>query len=313
MSLKPGSAQLMEDLLLKLQLNLLGAVANPGSTNVTETAGGETLAGKTSEQWFAVGVEVGGKLLAALVIFVIGRWIARILGNSLRRFLTSRKVDPILVSFVSNFTYTMLLVFVILAAITKLGVQTTSFIAVIGAAGLAIGLALQGSLANFASGILLIIFRPFRVGDYVEGGGTAGTVEELSIFTTILKSPDNKLIIVPNSSMTSGNIINFSAKESRRIDMVFGISYGDDIDKARQVMAGVLENDPMVLKDPPYTVAVSELGDSSVNLVCRPWVKTADYWAAKFAITEAVKKGFDAADVTIPFPQRDVHLYKHDA
>jgi small conductance mechanosensitive channel len=192
-----------------------------------------------------------------------------------------------------------------------LGIQTTSFIAVLGAAGLAVGLALQGSLSNFAAGVLMIIFRPFKVGDFIEAAGVAGTVEEIQIFTTQLATPDNKTIIIPNGKLTADNIVNYSTKGTRRADMVFGIGYEDDIDKARDIITEILSNDERVLKDPPLQVAVSELADSSVNFVTRAWVNAGDYWGVVFAATETVKKRFDAEGISIPFPQRDVHVYEH--
>jgi small conductance mechanosensitive channel len=206
-----------------------------------------------------------------------------------------------------------LLTFVILAALGMLGIQTTSFIAVLGAAGLAIGLALQGSLANFAAGVLMIIFRPFKVGDYIEGAGTAGVVEEMQIFTTMLATPDNKTVIIPNAKLSADNIVNYSTKGTRRADMVFGIGYDDDIDKARDIIAKILSDDERVMEDPAVQIAVSELADSSVNFVTRAWVKSGDYWGVVFETTEAVKKRFDAEGISIPFPQRDVHVYEHKA
>jgi small conductance mechanosensitive channel len=206
--------------------------------------------------------------------------------------------------------YYALLTFVILAALSQIGIQTTSFIAVIGAAGLAVGLALQGSLANFAAGFLLIMFRPFKVGDFIEGAGVMGTVESLQIFTTQLRTPDNKKIIIPNASLTGDNIVNWSATGTRRVDMVFGIGYDDDIDRAKQVINEIIAADERILKDPKPQVAVSELADSSVNFVARPWVKTGDYWSVFFDTTEAVKKRFDAEGISIPYPQSDVHVYQ---
>jgi len=191
-------------------------------------------------------------------------------------------------------------------------VQTTSFVAVVGAAGLTIGLALQGSLANFAAGILMIIFKPFKVGDYIEGGGVDGIVEEIGIFTTELKTFDNKKIIVPNAKLTSDNIINYTAREIRRVDIVASVSYSDDLDKVRKVLEDILAADEHVLKEPAPKIAVLELADSSVNFAVRPWVKTSDYWDVFFATQESIKKQFDAAGISIPFPQQDVHLYKVD-
>jgi small conductance mechanosensitive channel len=253
----------------------------------------------------------GVKILAAVAVFIIGRWVAKLMRRIVDKVMGKRSVDPTIGKFVANLTYIALLTFFILAALGLLGIQTTSFIAVIGAAGLAIGLALQGSLANFAAGFLLIIFRPFKVGDYIEGGGTAGTVEAIQLFTTQLASPDNKTIIVPNSKMTGDNIVNYSAKGTRRVDMVFGIGYEDDIDKARNIITEILSQDERILKDPPTNIAVSELADSSVNFIARPWVNAADYWNVYFETTEKVKKRFDAQGISIPYPQRDVHVYEH--
>ncbi|MGD8252393.1 MAG: mechanosensitive ion channel [Desulfobacterales bacterium] len=253
----------------------------------------------------------GLKVLAAIAILIIGRMVSKLVSNLTHKLLRNRNVDPTITSFVSNLTYYALFTFVILAALTRLGIQTTSFIAVIGAAGLAVGLALQGSLSNFAAGFLLIIFRPFKVGDFIEGGGTAGVVEKIQIFTTTLKTPDNKTIIVPNTKLTEDNIVNYSTEGTRRVDMVFGIGYGDDIDKARQIILDVMAADDRILKDPKPSVAVSELADSSVNFVVRPWSTVANYWGVMFDTTEKVKKRFDEEGISIPFPQRDVHIYEH--
>ncbi len=255
----------------------------------------------------------GVRILTALVILIIGRWIARSFGRLVQRLMDKRNVDPTLTGFVGSLTYYTLFTFVVLAALSQLGIQTTSFIAVIGAAGLAVGLALQGSLANFAAGFMLIFFRPFRVGDYIEGAGVAGTVENIQIFTTQLKTPDNKVIIIPNAKLTDDNIVNWSATGTRRVDMVFGIGYEDDIDKAKAIMHEVLDADERVLKNPRPQIALSELADSSVNFVVRPWVNAGDYWSVYFDVTETIKKRFDAAGVSIPFPQRDVHLYQQNA
>jgi small conductance mechanosensitive channel len=265
------------------------------------------------EKAYELGTEFGVKILAALAVFIIGRWITRFTVNFIRKLMDKREVDPTITKFIRNLIYFALLAFVVLAALGLLGIQTTSFIAVVGAAGLAIGLALQGSLANFAAGFLLILFRPFKVGDFIDAAGVAGTVEAIELFTTRLATPDNKTIIIPNSKMTGDNIVNFSTKGTRRADMVFGIGYEDDIDKARDIITDVLSNDERVLKDPPLQVAVSELADSSVNFVARAWVNAGDYWGVVFDTTETVKKRFDAEGVSIPFPQRDVHVYEHKA
>jgi small conductance mechanosensitive channel len=254
--------------------------------------------------------QYGVRVVAAIAILIVGWIAAKTVQSLVRRMLKKGRVDAALVSFVSSLTYVALMAFVIIAALSQLGVQTASFVAVVGAAGLAVGLALQGSLGNFASGVLIIIFKPFRVGDYVEGGGVAGIVEEISIFTTELKSPDNKKIIVPNGKMMGDNIVNYTAKEIRRLDLVAGVSYKDDLDKVRKVLADILAADERVLKDPAPTIGVLELGDSSVNFAVRPWVKTQDYWDVFFATQEKIKKQFDAQGISIPFPQRDVHLYQ---
>jgi small conductance mechanosensitive channel len=253
----------------------------------------------------------GLKVLAAIAILIIGRWVAKGLRSFFEKILKGRNVDPMIISFVGNLTYVLLLVFFVLAALGQLGVQTTSFVAVIGAAGLAIGLALQGSLSNFAAGFLMIIFKPFKVGDFIEGAGTSGTVENIQIFTTQLKTPDNKTVIIPNAALTADNIVNWSTKGTRRVDMVAGIGYEDDIDKARQILTEIISEDDRILKDPAPTIAVSELADSSVNFVVRPWVNSGDYWGVYFDVTEKIKKHFDAAGVSIPYPQRDVHVYQH--
>jgi small conductance mechanosensitive channel len=255
----------------------------------------------------------GLKVLAALAIFIIGRWVAKGVRKLVDRLMTKSNVDPTLVSFTANLAYIGLLAFIVIAALGQMGIQTTSFIAILGAAGLAIGLALQGSLSNFAAGFLLIIFRPFKVGDLIEGAGVFGVVEAIQIFTTQLKTADNKTVIVPNAKLTDDNIVNWTVKGTRRVDMVFGIGYEDDIDKARSLMADIVAADDRILKNPEPQIAVSELADSSVNFVVRPWVKVNDYWGVYFDLTEKIKKAFDTNGVSIPFPQRDVHVYQHGA
>jgi small conductance mechanosensitive channel len=206
-----------------------------------------------------------------------------------------------------------LMALVVISALGQIGVNTTSFAAIIGAAGLAIGFALQGSLSNFAAGVMLIIFRPFKAGDFVEAGGVAGVVEDVQVFATVIRTGDNKEITVPNSSITNGSITNYSAKPTRRVDMVFGIGYGDDIKQAKQILHDLVAADPRILADPPVTIAVSELADSSVNFVCRPWVNSGDYWPVLFDITENVKLEFDKNGISIPFPQTDVHVHQQSA
>lgn len=253
----------------------------------------------------------GIRVIAAVAIFIVGIWVAKLFRKIIGKVLANRNVDPTIGSFVGNLAYYAMLAFVVLAALGQLGIQTTSFIAIIGAAGLAVGLALQGSLANFAAGFLMIIFRPIKVGDVIEGAGTSGTVEKIQIFTTQLLTPDNKTVIVPNASLTAGNIVNYSTTGTRRVDMVFGIGYEDDIDKAKQIIAETIAEDERILKSPAPLVAVSELADSSVNIVARPWTKTEDYWGVYFDLTETIKKRFDQTGISIPFPQRDVHVYEH--
>ncbi len=249
-------------------------------------------------------------LFAAVVIYIVGKWLAKVISTAIEKLMLKGKADHALAGFTKNIINAAILVFAIIAAVGRLGVQTTSLIAVIGAAGLAIGLSLQGTLSNFAAGVMLIMFKPFKVGDFIEGGGVLGTVKEIQIFNTILSSPDNRKIILPNSKVSGDTITNFTAIDSRRIDMVFGVSYADDMRKAREVLMDVVTSDPRVLKDPVPVVAVSELGDSSVNLVCRPWVKPSDYWAARFDITEKGKEALEANGLSIPFPQRDIHVYQ---
>jgi small conductance mechanosensitive channel len=250
----------------------------------------------------------GLKVIAAIAIFIIGRWIARAVRNGVRRMMQKTDVDPIIIGFVSSITYIALLAFVVIAALGQLGIQTTSFIAILGAAGLAIGLALQGSLANFAAGFLMIIFRPFKVGDFIEGAGVSGVVVAIHIFTTTLKTGDNKIIIIPNAKLSGDNIVNYSTQETRRVDMTVGVAYDADLSVVRDVLNDIISKEERVLKDPAPLVAVAELADSSVNFVVRVWTSTADYWGVKFAMTETIKNRFDAEGIGIPFPQRDIHI-----
>ena len=258
----------------------------------------------------ALALQYGVKLLMALVIFVVGKWIVKRLSVVLEKLMEKNAVDPAIRHFTGSLVYYALLIFVCIAALGQLGIQTASFVAIVGAAGLAVGLALQGSLSNFAAGVLLLIFRPFKVGDFVEAAGTSGVIQSIQIFTTELHTGDNKKVIVPNGRIISGNIINYSANDTRRVDLVFGIGYQDDIDAARAVIESLLAADERVLDEPKPLVAVVALADSSVNFVCRPWVKSSDYWPVHYSLTEAVKKAFDANGISIPFPQRDVHLHQ---
>ena len=251
----------------------------------------------------------GLKVVAAIAIFVVGRWVAKALRRVCRGVMEKREVDPILTTFVASIVYFALLAVVVIAALGQLGVQTASLIALLGAAGLAIGLALQGSLANFAAGFLMIVFRPFKVGDYIEAAGSSGTVEELQIFTTQLRTPDNKMVIIPNAQITAGNIVNYSVKHTRRIDLVIGVGYGDDLNKVKITLEDILAKEQRILKSPAPTIGVLELADNSVNFAVRPWVKNVDYSAVHFDLMQAIKERFDTDGISIPYPQRDVHMY----
>lgn len=263
-----------------------------------------------AEKMTALGAEFGVKLVTAIVIFIIGRWAAKIIRNLIEKALRKTRTDETLVSFTMNLAYIAMIAFVVIAALGQLGIQTTSFIAVLGAAGLAVGLALQGSLSNFAAGVLMLIFRPFKVGDYIEGAGVAGTVKEVQIFTTILLTPDNKTIIVPNAKITGDNITNYATQGTRRIDLAFDIAYGADLDKAKRVLMDIIKADKRLLADPAPSILVGQIGDGRVNLLCRPWVRADDYWDAYFDFTEAVKKRFDAEGINPPVPRRDVYMFQ---
>lgn len=254
----------------------------------------------------------GINIVMAIAIYIIGKFIVGILVNVFGKVMARSKYDDMLISFVKAIINAVLMLFVIVASLDQLGVNTTSMVAILGAAGLAIGLSLQGSLQNFASGVMLLVFRPFKAGDWIEAGGASGTVKSISIFTTVMTTGDNKEVIVPNGKIYGGNIINYSAKATRRVDMIVGISYDSDLKKAKDVLLEMVGADERILKDPAPKVAVSELADSSVNFIVRPWVATADYWAVKFDFTEAVKLRFDAEGIIIPYPQMDVHVHKDD-
>jgi small conductance mechanosensitive channel len=252
------------------------------------------------------------KVVAAILIFLIGMWLSRKISKIIARIIKKQNVDMTLVGFLQSLSYFTLLTIVIMAAIAQLGINITSFMAILGAAGLAVGLALKDSLSNFASGVMLAIFRPFKVGDFVTAGGATGSIEKITIFNTIMNTPDNQRIIVPNGNITSNLITNVTANETRRVDLVIGISYDDNIGKAKEILERILNSEEKLLKDPPYTIAVSELADSSVNIVVRPWVNTGDYWAVYFALTEKIKTTFDSEGISIPYPQSDVHLFNEN-
>jgi small conductance mechanosensitive channel len=269
------------------------------------------------EEWLPklqeFGIQYGLLLLKALAIFVVGRLIAKILKNIADRLMKRGGMDDMLRKFLRNMLYSILLTFVIIASIGALGIQTASLVAVIGAAGLAIGLALQGSLANFAAGVLMIVFRPYKLGDLVNVAGTDGFVEEVEIFTTVLRLPDKTKIIIPNGQIMADKIINFTEAEKRRMELIVGIGYNDDIDQAREVILAAIRESDYVVDDPEPAVTVAELGDNSVNLAVRPWVMSDTYAPASHEITERVKKALDKAGINIPYPQRDVHIFNHDA
>lgn len=255
----------------------------------------------------------GVKLVAALLILIIGNWLAKRVASVFVAVMNRNEIDITLTKFLRNIIYYALLTAVVIAAAGQLGINTTSFLTVVGAAGLAIGLALKDSLANFSSGVMLILFRPFKVGDAVTVAGETGAVEEITIFNTVINTPDNQRKIIPNGLITAGTITNITANDTRRIDMIFGIGYDDDIKTAEKILIEQVTAHSKVLSDPGPTVAVAELADSSVNFVVRPWVKTADYWDVKFRLTEEIKLAFDEAGISIPFPQQDVHMHQVEA
>lgn len=277
------------------------AIVNDPATLAKETA-------LAKEFLMTHGANWGEHLLSALLVLLAGRWLVKKATHMVRKVLHRAHVDEALITFITNVLFTLGLIFVVITALSQLGVNTTSLAAMIAAAGLAIGLALQSSLSNLAAGVMIIVFRPFRRGDYVEIAGTAGSVLEVNMFTTTLTSPDNKRIIVPNNTIIANHIINYSAMATRRIDLVFSVSYDDDLRKVRAVLQDVLLADARILHDPEPVIAVDRLADFSVNFVCRPWVKSADYWPVLWDLTENVKLRFDAEGITIPFPQNETRM-----
>ncbi len=266
---------------------------------------------ETAVEWLLQdGINIGKAILMALIIFVIGKWIAAAIRNRRKTTMEKRGVDPALISFGTNIIYYILLIAVVLAAVQQVGFQTTSLVAVLGAAGLAVGLALQGSLSNFASGVLIIMFRPFKIGDVVDAGGQVGKVEEIGVLVTIMTTPDNRKIIQPNSAIMSGAITNITANDTRRVDMSVGVSYTDDLDKVQNIILDVLSAGDRVLKDPAQQVVVAELADSSVNFNVRPWCATGDYWGVFFDFQKTIKQRLDSEGVSIPFPQQDVYMHQ---
>jgi small conductance mechanosensitive channel len=251
----------------------------------------------------------GPKLILALVVLIVGLWIIKRVTNLMGKALERAETEPTLARFLGSLVSIILKALLLISVASMIGIETTSFIAILGAAGLAIGLALQGSLANFAGGVLVLLFRPFKVGDFVEAQGVMGTVNSIQIFNTIIKTGDNKVIIVPNGAISNGIITNYSQEATRRVDFVFGIGYDDDIAKAKAILERLVTEDERTLKDPAHLIVVSELADSSVNFTVRVWVNAADYWPMFFGMTEKVKLAFDAEGVSIPYPQTDVHLH----
>ncbi len=264
-------------------------------------------------QMQALVLEFGLRLIAAIAIFAIGRWLAKQLRRLIKRLMNRTPLNPNLISFTSNFAEYGITAFVILAALGQLGIETTSLVAILGAAGLAVGLALQGSLSNFAAGLLIVFFHPFRVGDWIEGGGESGFVEDIQLFTTMMRRLDNKTVIIPNNSLTANNIVNYSTKGVLRVDLVVGVAYHEDIDRVKQVITAALAQDERILQDPPPMIGVLELADSSVNFAVRPWTRTEHYWPVYFTAYENIKKKLDAEGISIPFPQRDVYLYQKNS
>lgn len=262
------------------------------------------------EQYSPLIVEYGTSLIYALIVLIIGLWIVRMITRSVKKMMLKSNLDDSLVPFLSSIVNTLLKVMVVISALGMLGIEMTSFIAILGAAGLAVGMALSGTLQNFAGGVMILIFKPFKVGDFINAQGHSGSVKEIQIFNTILNTPDNKIIIIPNGGLSTGSMTNFSAMETRRVDWTFGIGYGDDVDKAEEVLKKLIASDKRIKNDPEPFVAVSELADSSVNLVVRVWVNAADYWGVFFDMNKKVYQTFDKEGLNIPFPQMDVHLDK---
>ncbi|EGU29203.1 small-conductance mechanosensitive channel [Vibrio ichthyoenteri ATCC 700023] len=258
-------------------------------------------------------VQYGVNIISAVLILFIGNIVAKMVANSVAKMLEKKKMDKAVIEFIHGIVRYTLFVIVLIAALSRIGVQTASVVAVIGAAGLAIGLALQGSLSNFAAGVLIVGFRPFKSGDYVEVGGVAGSVEAIQIFQTVLKTPDNKMVVVPNAGVIGSPITNYSRHDTRRVDLTIGVSYSSDLKLTKKVIQEALEKDERILKDHDITIGVVALADSSVNFVVRPWCKTADYWDVYFDSNQAIKEALDANGIEIPFPQMDVHLNKVEA
>jgi small conductance mechanosensitive channel len=257
-----------------------------------------------------IAMDYGPKLIGAILLLVIGLWIIKIFSRWLRKIMVKANIDESLQPFLRSLITALLKALLIISVLVMIGIEMTSFIAILAAAGLAVGMALSGTLQNFAGGVMILLFRPFKVGDFIDALGYKGTVKEIQIFNTILTTPDNVMIILPNGGLSGSAMTNYSAQPTRRVDMTFGIGYDDDIDKARNLLTGLIDNDQRIIKDPEPFIAVSELADSSVNFVVRVWVNASDYWGVFFDMQENVKKNFDNQGVSIPYPQTDVHLHQ---
>ncbi len=266
-----------------------------------------------SQKLIDLAVDYGPKLLLAILVLLIGLWIIKLVLKGTNRAMERSNMEISLRKFLSGFFGILLKVLLLISVASMIGIATTSFVAVIGAAGLAVGLALQGGLANFAGGVIILMFKPFKVGDFLEAQGYMGTVSEITIFTTILKTPDNKTVIIPNGALSNGSMVNFSTEPQRRVDMVFGIGYGDSIEMAKLVLKKLVDSDARIKKEPAPQIVVGELGDNSVNFNVRVWCDSADYWGIYFDTHEKVKIAFDESGISIPFPQRDIHLYTNEA
>ncbi len=309
----------MSYLLAKLSINISSLLAQAENTDSAPAKDGVELVepvGQLAEkasgmldsiQEFAS--DSWPNVISAILILIIGRWLAGLVKSLVNKALMKKRIEETIVGFTCNFIYMALITFVMITAIAQLGVPVSSFVAIIGAAGLAIGLALQGSLSNFAAGFLIVLFRPIKKGEFVDIAGASGTVEEIQIFTTVLKTPDNKTIIIPNGNILSGNIINYSREATRRVEVIAGVGYGDDIKKVKRVLGEIIAKDSRILNEPESQVVLGELADSSVNFKVRVWCKTEDYWDIFFDLNENIKLTFDAEGIEIPFPQRDVHIH----
>ncbi len=262
------------------------------------------------KEGITLAMSYGPKLILAIITLFVGLWVVKLITKAFVKTLKKNDVSSSLIPFLKTITNVLLKVVLVLSIMEMVGVEVTSFIAILGAMGLAVGLALSGTLQNFAGGVMILVFKPFKVGDFIEAQGFSGSVEEIQIFNTILKTPDNKVVIIPNAPLSKDSLVNYSIKEERRVDINFGVGYDDNLDKVKTILAKIIEADERILKDPAPFIAVGELADSSVNFVTRSWVKSGDYWGVYFHLMETVKKEFDKEGISIPYPQTDIHLHK---